>query len=160
MQTFLPVPSFIESARILDRQRLGKQRVEAWQILATLMGMRGERHPDARKLPPYSKHGWRKHPAVLMWKGHEAALCLYGIAMCEQWIARGYEDNLLERFKKPFGPQELLTAPMPSWLDDMDFHAAHRSNLLRKNFAHYSQFGWTEGVDLPYIWPAQQGDSK
>lgn len=28
MQTFLPYPDFVESASVLDRQRLGKQRVE------------------------------------------------------------------------------------------------------------------------------------
>ncbi|MFN7881952.1 MAG: pyrimidine dimer DNA glycosylase/endonuclease V, partial [bacterium] len=33
MQTFLPSPSFAESARILDNKRLGKQRVECKQIL-------------------------------------------------------------------------------------------------------------------------------
>lgn len=28
MQTFLPYQNFVASARVLDRQRLGKQRVE------------------------------------------------------------------------------------------------------------------------------------
>ena len=32
-------------------------------------------------------------------------------------------------------------------------HASHRSNLLRKEPAHYTQFGWTEPPDLPYVWP-------
>jgi len=29
MQTFLPYPGFADSARVLDRRRLGKQRGEA-----------------------------------------------------------------------------------------------------------------------------------
>ena len=33
MQTFLPYPSFEETASILDYRRLGKQRVEGFQIL-------------------------------------------------------------------------------------------------------------------------------
>ena len=33
MQTFLPFPDFQQSAAVLDRVRLGKQRVEALQIL-------------------------------------------------------------------------------------------------------------------------------
>ena len=33
MQTFLPYPDFARSAAVLDRQRLGKQRVEVLQIL-------------------------------------------------------------------------------------------------------------------------------
>jgi hypothetical protein len=33
MQTFLPYASFEETAHILDYRRLGKQRVEGWQII-------------------------------------------------------------------------------------------------------------------------------
>ena len=33
MQTFLPYPDFVKSALVLDYRRLGKQRVEARQIL-------------------------------------------------------------------------------------------------------------------------------
>lgn len=36
VNTFLPYPSFEESARVLDWRRLGKQRVEAQQILRVL----------------------------------------------------------------------------------------------------------------------------
>ena len=35
MQTFLPVPSFTETAQVLDKQRLNKQALEAWQIMMT-----------------------------------------------------------------------------------------------------------------------------
>ena len=39
MQTFLPYPDFTQSAKTLDYRRLGKQRVEAWQILNALRGV-------------------------------------------------------------------------------------------------------------------------
>lgn len=42
---------------------------------------------------------------------------------------------------------------MPTWLGDPAFHASHRSNLLRKDFLHYAQFGWTEPPNLEYVWP-------
>jgi hypothetical protein len=38
MQTFLPVADFVETARILDDSRLGKQRVKMYQIIRTLDG--------------------------------------------------------------------------------------------------------------------------
>lgn len=38
MQTFLPYKSFVKSAACLDMRRLGKQRVEAKQILMALTG--------------------------------------------------------------------------------------------------------------------------
>jgi hypothetical protein len=41
----------------------------------------------------------------------------------------------------------------PPWLGCDEFHSSHRSNLLRKLPEHYSQFGWSEPNDLPYVWP-------
>lgn len=55
MQTFLPYPDFERSAAALDYRRLGKQRIEAYQILQTLQ------NPEQRS--------WRNHPAVRMWRG-------------------------------------------------------------------------------------------
>jgi hypothetical protein len=36
VQTFLPFPDFDRTARVLDDRRLGKQRVEALQVLRAL----------------------------------------------------------------------------------------------------------------------------
>jgi len=131
MQTFLPYPCFVESALALDRARLGKQRVEAEQILKALRD------------PQYS---WRNHPAVRMWLGFEAALKVYRNTMIKEWAARGYVNNM------PILPTG-GTPSMPPWFGLEDFHASHRSNLLRKDPEFYSQFNWEEPDDLPYVWP-------
>ena len=68
MQTFLPYPSFTESAAVLDGPRLGKQRVEAFQLLRALT------------VPDY---GWRHHPAAKMWAHRVPALVAYGLAMTD-----------------------------------------------------------------------------
>lgn len=39
------------------------------------------------------------------------------------------------------------------WLGNEFFHESHQSNLLRKDYAYYSQFNWNVPDDLPYIWP-------
>ena len=131
MQTFLPVPDFQETARILDWRRLGKQRVEAIQILLSI-----ERTTR-----------WSNHPAVKMWVGYEAALSAYANAIIAEWVARGYRNNM--------GMVEHGPIFLPSWLGDDAFHASHRSNLLRKDQEYYGQFGWKEGPDLPYFWPSK-----
>ena len=82
MQTFLPYPNFRESAKVLDRQRLGKQRVETLQILRCLAG---------------ETEGWKNHPAVKMWRGYEIALTMYRLAICNEWVSRGYNDNCAEK---------------------------------------------------------------
>jgi len=134
MQTFLPHTSFDESAKVLDRQRLGKQRVEVLQLLRALNG---------------ETTGWRNHPACVMWRGYEVALANYGLAICKEWIRRGYKDTC---FDKIFKYNNRIVS-LPPWIGDNGFHASHRSNLLRKDPIHYGQFGWSEPNDLPYIWP-------
>lgn len=133
MQTFLPYPDFRESARVLDYKRLGKQRVEARQIINTLVV--GGR--------------WSRHPAVLMWSNHLVALSAYHNAMIDEWVRRGYRNTM----------SHLAVAAvyrLPDFIGDEAFHASHRSNLLRKEPWHYSQFGWTESPDLPYVWPVPE----
>ena len=83
MQTFLPELTFEASASALDYRRLGKQRVETYQILRTLTG---------------KSDSWKNHPAVKMWRGYEKALCAYGLAICEEWrYVRGYKDTCCEK---------------------------------------------------------------
>ncbi len=132
MQTFLPYPDFSQSVACLDNRRLGKQRLEAFQILGTLQ------NPERR--------GWRNHPAVLMWRGYEDALRLYMKVAVQEWVRRGFR-NTMELAAVPESPQ------LPPWLGDPAFHASHRANLLRKDPVFYGQYGWTESPDLSYVWP-------
>ena len=76
MQTFLPYPSFAESAACLDSKRLGKQRVEALQIWNIVSGKR-------------STGGWINHPATKMWRGYEKALTEYMNLSIILWKGRG-----------------------------------------------------------------------
>jgi hypothetical protein len=144
MQTFLPDPSFSRSAELLDYRRLGKQRVECKQILKALHGM---------------SKGWVNHPATKMWRGYEYALALYGSAMCQEWIDRGYNDSLLPEFESVIAAMEESGVDprdprvYPGWLGDDNIHASHRSNLLRKDPTFYSRYGWSEPDDLEYVWP-------
>lgn len=142
MQTFLPYPDFWRSVVVLDWQRLGKQRVEAWQILDTLTG---------------KSNGWANHPATKMWRGYEAALALYGLQACQEWAGRGYKDTMTERFLDALDEMDIQhysDVVMPPWFGDEVFHASHRANLLRKDPEWYGQYGWDDDPATPYIWPA------
>lgn len=136
MQTFLPYPDFQLSAAALDYRRLGKQRLEARQLLRLLRD-------------PASHSGWRNHPAARMWRGYEDALAAYLNAVITEWTRRGYR-NTMELEPVPVTPK------LPGWLGDAAFHAAHRANLLRKDPVFYGQYGWSEPPDLPYIWPVNE----
>jgi len=134
MQTFLPYRSFTQSMRCLDYRRLGKQRVEARQILNTLSG---------------TSRGWRNHPAVLMWKGYEPSLRLYLRCAILEWKRRGYINNM----KLP--RRDLCSQHKPPWLTNALIRS-HRSNLLRKDSAYYGKFRWGVPPDLPYCWPEEK----
>jgi hypothetical protein len=150
MQTFLPYPDFLASARTLDQKRLGKQRVETIQVL------RGLTRPD---------YGWRNHPAVKMWAGYEEALTRYGLDMCAVWCEPGRADTCAATMATDLASAcgialirtqaELAEAgELPPWLGRDDLHRSHRSSLLRKDPAHYGpQFGDVP-PDLEYVWPA------
>ena len=136
MQTFLPYRSFQRSAECLDTKRLGKQRVETLQILNTLAG---------------KSSGWQNHPAVVMWRGYESTLIDYGVAICREWLRRGYRDTCLEKIES-FRNTFPTHAANPSWLGKRNFHRSHQSNLLRKAPDHYSKY-FNVPVDLEYQWP-------
>ena len=164
MNTFLPYPDFQKSAQCLDCKRLGKQRVEAWQIYQTLQ--KGEYRTCLCGCTEVfnghcvgcnskiQKTAWYNHPIVKMWKGYEFALLEYGISICNEWKRRGYKDNLLKRFLDEWNLTGDIIKPIiyPKWLGNKEFHSAMRSNLLRKNKDWYSLFGWKEPDNLPYIW--------
>jgi len=140
MQTFITYKSFADTAKSLDNRRLGKQRVECYQILKALSD------------PEY---GWQNHPAVKMWKRNEDALICYGLLICAEWISRGFKDTCYDKissFCKRFG----RTSPYknPKWLTD-EFIQSHRSNLIRKLPDHYQKLWPDVPNDLEYIWPVQ-----
>ncbi|MGW0561850.1 MSMEG_6728 family protein [Streptomyces sp. NPDC003016] len=149
MQTFLPFSDFSASAAVLDARRLGKQRVEALQVLRGLT------------VPGY---GWARHPAVRMWAGYEEALVRYGLEICRLWTARGHRDTCAATMVADFAAHRPGTAvrlqvrlaedgDLPPWLGDPDFHRSHQSALVRKDPDFYeARFPGVPG-DLPYVWP-------
>ena len=133
MQTFLPYADFDLSFACLDKKRLGNQ---VWREGLTLLG-----------------GGWKHHLASKMWRGHEYQLgmyCLAGVQECERRYERDY-GHIAAKIWQLMSPYS--DTGLPKWFGDEAFHASHRSNLLRKLPDWYGQFGWTEGADLPYVWP-------
>jgi len=131
MMTFLPFPDIETSLRSLDYRRLGKQRVEAYQIWRTLKGL---------------SHGWKNHPAVKMWRGHECYLALYHNACIDEWILRGYVNNMkhLPHCSKPCPPR---------WWGNKDVHMSHQASLNRKQPSHY-HFKVSQEEYPAYVWPS------
>lgn len=131
MQTFLPYPNLLESAAVLDRQRLGKQRVEVLQILKAIL----------------SGGAWENHPATKMWKNYPNSLAYYGVIICDEWIKRGYKDTC---------KQKIISLQTPEWIEpdwwNSKIHISHQSNLVRKSPYHYLKY-FDVPNNIPYYWP-------
>lgn len=141
MQTFLPYPKMSRSAKVLDRQRLGKQRVETLQIMRALI----------------ENTGWIHHPATNMWRGYEWALLHYQKAVVEEWKNRGYKDTCFHKtFDLFFSVPRLHTERnvLPPWWGNSAFHISHQSNLIRKDPEHYGPLFPGITNDIPYVWPS------
>ena len=141
MQTFLPSADFAASAASLDRMRLGKQRVEAFQILKALVAPSGS--------------GWRNHPAVKMWRGYEGALVQYTHAICGEWKRRSYKDTVEGKVSDLAATHgiNIVNPVMPPWLGRPDLHLSHQSNLVRKLPDHYGALWPDVPATLEYVWP-------
>ena len=81
-----------------------------------------------------------------MWRGYEMALSVYMNVMIGEWERRGFRNAMYCVAAPPH-------TEMPPWFGDPAFHISHRSNLLRKDPAHYRKFWPRERDDLPYVWP-------
>jgi hypothetical protein len=124
---------------VLDYRRLGKQRVECLQIINIL-----ENKSKGR--------GFYSHPAVKMWMGYTDALKEYTNICIDEWISRGYKNNMVK--------YELSeNYEYPWWLGNEIFHKAMRSRLLVKDFKFYSEkfeicdINFNEGK---YLWPINE----
>jgi hypothetical protein len=148
VQTFLPYPDFTASAAALDNRRLGKQRVEALQVLRAVTR---------------ETYGWKRHPVVRMWMGYPEAIAAYGLAVCDEWVRRGCADtcaatmraDLAEAGLPPPRSQEELArlGNVPGWLGDERLHRSHQAALVRKNPEYYQLLFPDADQQLPYFWP-------
>jgi hypothetical protein len=149
MQTFLPYADFCETARVLDKRRLGKQRVETIQVLRALT---------------VAGYGWRHHPAAKMWAGYEEALVRYGLDICAVWCDLGNADTCAGTLVTDLTRGTGLPVPrvqadlaaageLPPWLGDTAFHRSHQTALLRKDPSQYRPIFTNVPDDLQYVWP-------
>jgi hypothetical protein len=88
-----------------------------------------------------------------MWRGYEPALVDYLMAGVEELFRRGRDYSGRPWFNELESRSVPGRLAMPPWLGDPDFHASHRSNLLRKDPVWYGKFGWIEPDNLEYVWP-------
>lgn len=142
MQTFLPFGSFMQTAECLDMRRLGKQRVEAKQILQCLL--------------EEGSTGWSNHPIVLAWWGHEEALAVYGLYICSEWNRRGYRDTLFpwfQTYRLALRDGGSHMTEFPAWTKMSEVHMAYQRLLVWKQPEIYEEiFDFVQLKEPEFPW--------
>lgn len=129
MQTFLPYPSYQDSARSLDDLRLRNQIREVQQIARAFSG-----------------GGWAHHPVTVAWRDYPAAL-------------QGYLAAILAEYRRRGGTRFTGVLPndtgvdTPYWVGSDAFHRGHRGHLHRKDPVRYEIFA--PDAQAPLFYPYQ-----
>lgn len=128
-----------ETAKCLDNKRLGKQRVETYQILRILTG------------ETYGK-GWTNHPATRMWQNHVFQLYVYQTAICTEWQRRGFKDTVLESSQELVKKYNIKPSiKLPEWMTNPAVAITHRANLYLKDPIYYFEFQDEAKIYLDYV---------
>lgn len=151
MQTFIPYSNFIDSLKVLDYKRLGKQRVEARTILDNLLKIK--------------VNSWKNHIVAKIWEGYEASLAIYYNLCLNEWVSRGYKNNM-PYYKLDTWNQQNKNYPW--WLGDIRLHVSHRIRLLQKNFTFYKDkfnidsnaYDFILSFPSEYWWPISTKTNK
>lgn len=131
-----------ETMKLLDTKRLGKQRVEAKQIINVIENKDGS-------------VGWKNHPIVKMWENHVDGLKYYFNCAVDEWILRGYK-NTMEKYEI-----KEVDDPLPWWFFNKQVQMSHKMSLLRKDPGYYSKYfnEDPEYYNFGYVWTCKLGDS-
>jgi len=128
MQIFLPFADFIKSLNALDSKRLGKQRLEAFELWMVITGR-------------VTKSGWLRHPLVRMWKGFEVAIREYICKSVEIFGSRKTKDGkrffdntkmleYIDKYDLKVKSNEVIA--LPDFVGKDEFHDSHKAMLYHK----------------------------
>ncbi len=169
-----------ECAKALDNRRLGKQRVEAMQIINLL-------ESDKKK-------GFKHHPASLMWKDHINGLKYYCNCIIEEWISRGFKNTMdlydisylddtstntnvkdntpekkdntatnkkdnTEKKKDNTATNTTEKVTLPWWFTNKCLQMSHKCSLQRKDPKYYKFDVDSAYMLTGYIWPSKLSES-
>lgn len=146
--TWLPLPSFKETALLLSDEDLKMQRYHALAVLEAL-------HQIENSKLPNSLHAADCRNAALMWSRYETQLAEYGLEICEEYgIRTRRQDDLYEEIAKHLEWSVGEDTPMgkPEWFGDPRIHESHQAALVRKDPEFYRPIFPDVETDLSLVW--------
>jgi hypothetical protein len=102
---------------------------------------------------------WDNHPVVLMWRGYEVHLSLYGLAMLGEWLRRGKDaDNAEKRLNWHYDTATMpddFKMEKPPWMEDeyriQRVERVSRSLLIARDLSYTKLWPDTPKNLTPYF---------
>jgi len=142
VNTFITYSDLKKNFKILDYKRLGKQRLEAKQILNVLEG---------------KQEGYKNHPIVKMWQDHIPGLKVYLNYCIDEWVSRGY-NNTMQKETIDLSENDVDNEIdlLPWWCFNKQVQNTHKASLIRKDPDYYipkfQDFDMKKYIIHGYIW--------
>ncbi len=188
VNTFLPFRDFVKVAKCLDRQRLGKQRLECKQIINLLEYIDKCKYSDEIKGELILDHKFRqtlfykgqspfetkaqyfddseknkgKKPRKIAWINHPAIKMWVGYTLALKEYYNIMITEWIERgYKNTMQLYEIKEDIIyPWWIDWEMLHYSHQASLNRKDPNYYHFEIPNEYTKYTYIWPCNLTDHK
>lgn len=151
MLTYLPLPTFNDSAKVLTTEHLKESLRNCCNIIDH------NREYNRIKLTALQVE-MEDHPGAAMWRGYEGACLLYGWACARELDRREEEIGRLKNRLNDFGIPNL--DKLPPWFffagkkdesDKATIMNSHSWYLMKKNETHY--VGRLPELKTPYFVP-------
>lgn len=177
MQIFLPFPDLVKSLKALDNVRLGKQRVEAFQLFLAY---------HKKYVLKQEKVAWTEHIVFRMlfsdnycyldFLKHYIVLCCreYGSRKSEKtgkYFQNTKMDENIKTYNLQLTAQQIENLQYPFWFGNQSFHDSHKAMLFHKGkenvkdglfkFNPYESIGFQNFAHInQYVWPIVLKDQK
>ena len=147
MQVFCPYVDPFDTALVLDRKRLGRQRQEVMTILRAING------PVSEWKDPYA---WSNHPTVKLWENDQMYLILYLDILNSMWEYLGYDGMKTRDFID--NPPVLDTSPISTTMRVLngleglllrDWEAYYTRKWNLRSFSPSKRMGY--GYSIPLV---------
>jgi hypothetical protein len=132
VNTFIITENLSDTFKLLDSKKLGKQRLEAKQIIEIL-----ERIDNGEDI---TNIAYASHPAAKMWIGYTNALKAYYNLCVFEWINRGYNNTMKlypiehNKFKNLNINSKLVNQyNYPRFASFLPFINSHKAALIRNS---------------------------
>ena len=145
---YYPIGKGFKPKRAKDNEIFEVCQDNSFVYVSTKRGLHVRYIPIEEFLFPWQRlvgDGLRNHPVLALWYTHTDALGEYINCHIEEWLYRGYKNNM-----------EIYTLPKkieyPPWVNDPEFHRTMRARMREKEKMWWQEYYDGSRKQKPELW--------